>query len=226
MSNEKTNDELRAEKRETTLEIVTAIVLGIATMGAAFAAYQASLYSGSSLDHYSMSLTKSSSANAKTLEASQNFTYDMITWLEYEARLISASKGEGAQAKVDGEVAKEIERDFLEDRMKEALAWSKKQSRKTGKQVHPTDSEDYAIALLGEAVDTETQQDAEIEKARKDNSTGDKFTLSTVLFTIVLFFTGIAAVMRRLPIKTVLISIATLFLGFALIHLLSLPLAG
>lgn len=82
------------------------------------------------------------------------------------------------------------------------------------------------MELLGGAVDTETEQVAEIEKARKDNSTGDKFTLSTVLFTIVLFFTGIAAVMRRLGIRTVLISIATLFLAFAVVHLLSLPLAG
>lgn len=218
--------ELRTEKRETLLEIVTAIVLGIATIGAAFAAYQASLYSGSSLDHYSMSLVKTANANAQTLEASQSFIYDMITWLEYESRTISASKGAGIQAKVDGEVAKVIEKDFLEDRMKAAIAWAKEESKKSAIRLHPTDSEDYAMELLGGAVDTETEQVAEIEKARKDNSTGDKFTLSTVLFTIVLFFTGIAAVMRRLGIRTVLISIATLFLAFAVVHLLSLPLAG
>lgn len=214
------------EKRETILEVVTAVVLGIATMGAAFAAYQSSLYNGSSLDHYSMSLVKSSSANAQTLEAAQNFTYDMITWLEWKSRQVSAAKGEGNQAKVDNEVAQTIERDFMEDRMKSAIAWAKNESAKNGQLVHPTDSEEYALALMAEAFDTEIEQEAEIEKARKDSSTGDKFTLSTVLFTIVLFFTGIAAVFKRLGLKTVMISIAVVFLLVSLVHILSLPLAG
>lgn len=62
----------KVERRSYLIEMVTAILLGLATVGAAYAAYQASLYDGNSLDRYSEGISKSAEASGKQLEARED----------------------------------------------------------------------------------------------------------------------------------------------------------
>lgn len=218
--------EAKAERRSYGIEVITAIVLGLATVGAAFAGYQSSLYGGESLDNYNIGVAKVSESNAKVLEASQGYTFDMITWMEWESRTISAEKQDGAQAKIDGEIAQAIEDDFMEERLKDALKWSSAETIKTKKFVHPTESPEYAMQLFGESFELQDSSKKAIDDARRANRTGDQFTLTTVLFTIVLFFGGIATVFRHVPVKLAMLVLSVALLGVTAVKLFSLPFAG
>lgn len=212
-----------AEKRAYLLEVLTAIVLGLGTTGAAYAAYQASLYDGNSLDAYTEGLLKSSDASKMTLEAQNNFTYDMITWMQWQGHIVAAEKLSGKEAEVEQALADSVATDFIEERLKLAMEWSDKESAKQGKFISPLESEDYALELFAEAFDTEAAMKATIEKARKANNTGDEYTLLTVLFTISLFFAGIATVFKRDPVKIALLGAGAVTLTFTAIRLFGLP---
>jgi hypothetical protein len=54
---------------------------------------------------------------------------------------------------------------------------------------------------------------------------GDQFTLMSVLFAMVLFFTGIAAVFKREPVKIALLSLDALLLIVTATRMLMLPAA-
>lgn len=213
------------DKRAYLIEIVTAIVLGLGTTGAAYAAYQASLYDGNSLDAYTEGLLKSSEASKKTLEAQNNFTYDMITWMEWQGHIVASEKLSGKDAEVQQALADSIASDFIEERLKLAMEWSDKESAKQGKFVSPLESEDYAIELFAEAFEAEDGMKKTIETARKANGTGDEYTLLTVLFTISLFFAGIATVFKRDTVKLGLLGAGTALLIFTAIKLFGLPAA-
>lgn len=213
-------------KRGYIIEIVTAVVLGLATVGAAFAAYQASLCDGNTLDRYNEGIAKITESSAKQLEAAQSYTFDMITWMEWQSRKISADKQDGPQAKIDGEIAQEIEDDFMEERLKQALIWSDNETVKQKKYVHPTESPDYAMDLFADTFALQDESKKAIEQAKRANDLGDQFTLTTVLFTIVMFFSGIATVFKRDAVKMTMLVLATLLLVATAAKLFMLPMAG
>lgn len=61
--------EARAERRGFVIELVTALVIGAATVGAAWETFQETLYSGQSLDRYNEAIAKLADSNTKNLEA-------------------------------------------------------------------------------------------------------------------------------------------------------------
>ncbi len=215
-----------AEKRGYMIEVITAILLGLATLSAAYAAYQASLYDGNSLDKYSDGITKSSEASGKALEAQGGFTLDMITWMEWQSRVISSTEPGNVQAKADGLIAENIYNDFMEERLKVALEWSDKQSEGKKDFVHPTESPEYAAELFSGAIESQEQAALAIKEARKANDIGDQFTLVTVFYTIVLFFAGIATVFKRDPVKFALLGMGIVLFLFSTVKMLGLPAAG
>lgn len=219
-------DQAKKERHDYLAEVFSAIILGLATVGAAYGAYQASLCDGNSLDKYSDALAKVSDANSKRVEALQNFTFDMITWMEWQSRIISADKSQGAQSQVDEEVADSILSDFMEDRMKSALIWSEVESEKRKKVVHPTESDEYALELFTETFEAEEAGKAALEEARRSGSLGDQYTLTTVLFTISMFFAGIASAFKHHRVRFTMVTVAALMLALTAAKLATLPMAG
>lgn len=213
----------RAERRSYVIELVTALVIGAATVGAAWATYQESLYSGQSLDQYNEGIAKLADSNTKNLEAAQGFTFDMITWMEWQNRTIAAEKLGGTEGRVEQEVADAILADFMEERMQTALVWAEEETKKQKKVVHPTDSDEYAVSLFGDTFQAREESEQAIAEARKASELGDQYTLATVFFTIVLFFAGIATVFKRDPIKLAMLIMAAILLIGTGIRLLGLP---
>lgn len=223
---EESQPDARSERRGYMIELVTALVIGAATVGAAWATYQESLYGGQSLDSYNAGIAKLADSNTKNLEAAQGYTFDMITWMEWQSRTIAAEKLRGDAAKTEQEIADAILTDFMEERMKNALVWAEEQSEKQKRFVHPTDSDEYAVSLFGDAFTAKDESDKAIDAARQANETGDHYTLVTVFFTIVLFFAGIATVFKREPIKTAMLAMAIVLLVGTGVRLMGLPVAG
>ncbi len=215
-----------SDRRGYLIEVVTAILLGLATLGAAYAAYQASLYDGNSLDRYSEAIAKTAETSGKQLEAQGGFTLDMITWMEWQSRVIASGSENSAQAKADEVIAQSIYDDFMEERLKDALDWSDKESKAQKKFVHPTESPDYGLALFSDAFENQEQATNAMKAARKANDIGDRFTLLTVLYTIALFFAGIATVFKRDPVKLALLGMGVALFLFTTAKLAMLPAAG
>jgi len=212
-----------AERRSTIIEVITAILLGLATIGAAYAAYQASLYDGNSLENYSIGISKTAEGSGKDAQAMQVLMTDMNLWMEWQSRMISADKNDGAQAKIDKEIADTIENNFMSAELQEAIIWSVEESEKQKKHIDYTDNEAYALSIFSDSLDFEDKAAAAFATAGKQNGIGDKYMFVTVLFAIVLFFAGIALVFKREGVKLTIILIAAGLFVFSLVRLLGLP---
>ena len=100
------------------------------------------------------------------------------------------------------------------------------------------DSAEIAAALYDEAneekiTDIVTRMDSAIilngmakkyiNEGDEANSHGDKFTFVTVLFTIVLFFGGMAAVSQRFPLKLIYTSLSFAMFIYSTIKMFGIP---
>lgn len=64
-----------------------------------------------------------------------------------------------------------------------------------------------------------------LQEGQLFNGHGDKFTLTTVLFTVTLFFAGMSTVLRRFPIKVAFLVISVGMLAYSTVQMFSVPFA-
>jgi len=64
-----------------------------------------------------------------------------------------------------------------------------------------------------------------IVEGQTANGNGDKFTLTTVLFTVTLFFAGLSSTLRREPIKIAFLVMALAMMVYSVIQMFSTPFA-
>ena len=109
--------------------------------------------------------------------------------------------------------------DFLEQRFPEPLAtafpiWLGQHPLKDP-QAAPTpfQLEEYAIPEVAQSQAADARADAKYQEALRDNQRGDNYTILTVAFASVLFFTALATRLRHPRTQWVLLAIATV--GFA-----------
>ncbi|MDX6325256.1 MAG: hypothetical protein QOK15_1610 [Nocardioidaceae bacterium] len=105
---------------------------------------------------------------------------------------------------------------FLEQRFPEPLAsafpvWVAEHPLKNPNAAPtPFQVKEYAIPELKASQEADARADAKYQEALRDNQRGDNYTLLTVAFASVLFFTAMAARMRDPRIQWVLLAIAVL----------------
>ncbi|HBS89013.1 MAG: hypothetical protein A2W91_06175 [Bacteroidetes bacterium GWF2_38_335] len=75
--------EKRTTKRDYFYELIAAIMIGLATTLGAWSAYQSSLYSGMSIENYTLGSNTLGQANTSNQQATQQYIFDMLTWMEY-----------------------------------------------------------------------------------------------------------------------------------------------
>lgn len=356
MSEGKSAAEEREERRGYVVELAAAVLLGVATMMGAYAAYEGSLWSGNCLTAYNQGTNKLGDANREMLRGVQEQSFDAVLWMEnIKAREAVVAKEEAeekeaataevlaaappapaapvakaapaeatAEGDEEGDPAQEIIDDLLysadmpvakqlekllntRKNLGTALKWADTQYTKrmaalTDKQklelahtilaaeaeqekvgeeleaaltkagVEDTEDEDEVAAAVAkspdlakavEAAETRWFQiqgriDAEYDRLSKPmffespdyrktheraytqlldegskllqegqlfNGYGDKFTLTTVLFTVTLFFAGMSTVLRRFPIKVAFLVISVGMLAYSTVQMFSVPFA-
>ncbi len=204
------SDEARRIRVERRVELLSAVVLAIATVLTAWSAFEASKWGGE------MSI-KFSEANARRTEATQ------------------ASTAGGQLVQVDvslftnwlNAVASEQTKlaDFYELRFRDEFkpafdAWIASDPLALDEDEDPNspfadEYEDlYVVQDLVDAESLSAQADDASTAARQANQRGDNYTLTTVLFASVLFFAGISTKFESLRAKY-------LTLGFGVVVLLS-----
>jgi flagellar basal body-associated protein FliL len=217
MAEEKKQTDAVEDEKATKLEIMVTVLLGIATILGAVAAYFAALWGGEMQSSYSKSITETNHANTVYLEALSdlsNFNMDDlrddIIYSEWKENL---EKGDTQDAAYFFSKLSEGFQKDLADNPGDVSEYEKQQ-------LATADSIQAQFVLADKMHD-----DAEelMKKGSDANKYGDDFTLCTVLFTIVLFFLGLASLKTKPSIRKIYIVMACVVLLGSIIKMVTLP---
>lgn len=192
-----------------------AILLGVATVLTAIAAYQGSLWSGNSLSNYNKSVSTLSDANGLYLEYLNDYTHtelldlkDDLLYTQWKQTPASDPDKEYLFSRLSEGLQKDLEKKDTDAKNET----SEKEARDTEIDAKYTDSQalfDQSSALMG--------------KAEKANENGDKFTFATVLFAIVLFFGGLSTTTAHTKLKLGYIVLSSILFLYSLLYVCTLP---
>ena len=210
MSTVENQDDRRVDWRE----VVVVLLLSVTTILTAWVGFQASKWGGA----MSISFSQASTARieASRLEGVANRKLDIhsslfVQWVETT----------GTQ---NVPVA-----DFLRERFPEPLAtafdaWiALEPLTSPDAPLSPFDMPEYAIPELAQSADADRRADAKFAEALANNQRGDNYTVLTVAFASVLFFTAISERMRTPRGRSVLLGLALVLFVAATIVLLTFP---
>ncbi|MBQ7218191.1 MAG: hypothetical protein IJS27_01700 [Ruminococcus sp.] len=205
------------------LETVVAILLGITTLLSAWATWIGSLHSGIQSINFTKSNNMASQGTAEYNMGMQLYLSDYMAWnaakdYYYDLEL---AKAEGNQAEIDI-LTEKIER-FKKEAgsvlLREAVEWMEKNNADD-----PFTMPGMAEKYFESAQDKVNQSQGLLEEGMRDNTKGDSYNLVTVIFSLTLFLLGIIGTFKNMPNRLVVLSIAVLFLIFAVIYMCTIPL--
>ncbi len=171
------------DRLERILEIVSAILLGLATVATAWCGYQTSKWNGQQSQDYIEATTLRIQATEATNNANRAATIQVNMFMQY-AQAVSTQNQQLA--------------DFLYNRFPPALktatdAWlATKPLQNPDAPSSPFVMPEYVLADQQKAAELSAQADMRLEDANAASAIGDQYTLLTVMFASVLFVAGIA----------------------------------
>ncbi len=233
---EATSEE-KTKKKEAVIEIITVIMLGITALLTAWASYVGSIHGGNQATNYAKSNNLSAEGNSMYNEAAQNIMQDMQLWNQISELQVEIMYADS----IDDEDALEeatykmlfIVNDSIPEAMAEhigwtyefedssdILAWLDQEEAMTS----PFFDEEYVNSYYDDALSVLAESEEVIAQGQEDNNNGDKFTLVTVIFSVVLFLLGIVGVFKIPRNKTIVLVISMVAFVAALVFMLTIPL--
>jgi hypothetical protein len=195
----------RTEQIDRRLELLTVLLLGLAAMATAWAAFQASSFDGKVVEGFTDANLSLSDANAYYNSGDQTYAGDQMLFLEYE-RALNAE---------DEEYAVFIKDSLMRDELIAAIDWWE-QPENFDAYYSPFVEENptYIIADYTEAEALVEDTDASYDEAKDAAGYGDTYNLIAVLLAASLFVLGIAGSFRAMPIRLAMILAGgVIFLG-------------
>jgi hypothetical protein len=179
------------------LQVIAAILLGLAATFTALSAYEAALMDGEALQGYTNSTRTLNDANAFYDQGNQTTAMDQQLFIAY-----ATAVHEG-----NDDLARYLTT-LMRPELKKAITWWKT-SGSARPPLDPSVQENpYSVDDFDEAYDLEHEAGRLYKRAIHADNTGDKFQLSTVLFALTLFFGGISTVFRRRSVSHALLVIS------------------
>jgi hypothetical protein len=178
------------ERSGRRLEILSAILLGLAATATAWSAYWSAIYGGDAIKGYAESNSLTSRAADVYGDATGQYNYDRSLFLQYAEMLLTDRT----------DVADAFRGNFFSENLSATVDWYDT----TGDEItDPFDTEagsPYGLDEWGVGNDLTERADRAYQNAVATDDKGDRFDLSTVFLALALFFGGIATVFqRRLP---------------------------
>ena len=191
-------------------ELAVAILLGLAAIGAAGSSYQSSLWNGKSVEAYGEAATMGTKASTEHDRAEMDIAHDFECDLQAKQRILQALDSRNGDEKsrllhmASYLYAVEMtETGYREMSLPPAFHTAGDIKKHEGiplealrstldKRLGPT----YEEAMLARAKSNYGQSDQRFDEGRKASSNGDRFDLYTVVFTVSLFFAGLALVFK------------------------------
>ena len=230
-----------------TMELLTAILLGLAAIATAFASFESALYSGRSMEGYSkanktateaaaersravVEMAKDSSVDIEamrlTLEgddapntAAEERNYFIATYL-YSRQMSEA----GYKALGLPVAARAV--DSADARAGDADQLDALQETVLEKAMEKdlTDDPNYQREMLAKSSELSQQSEKIFNEGQFANQTGDKFQFAAVIYALSLFFGGIVQVFHSHRMRQVMLGAGALIFLLGTISLLRLPL--
>lgn len=183
------------------VELVAALLLGIAGVLTAYAAYNGALAGGDALKGYTQSSRTTADANGFYTDYSQTYNADQALFLQYQL-LVEQGNQDTADVIKDNLFSQELI--VATDAW---LAFPEGEGPAT-----PLDTDEYVIEALTSAQDLTAQADLEFDEAQKIDDQGDNFDLAAVFLAVSLFFAGIAALFKVRRIQLAMLAGSALLL--------------
>lgn len=205
------------DEKATKVEVIITVLLGIATILGAFAAYCSALWGGEMQSSYSKSVTETNHANTVYLEALSDMSAfemddlrDDIIYSEWKENL---EKGDTEDAQYFFSKLSEGFQKDLADNPSDVSEYEKQQAATL----------DIINGQFKEADKMHDGAEELMKKGNDANKFGDDFTLCTVLFTVVLFFLGIASLKTKEHLQKTYVIIAAIIMVLSLIRMVIIP---
>ena len=189
-------EDTREDRR---IELVAAIILGVAGILTAFAAYNAALTDGDALKGYTASARTTADANGYFNEAFATYTSDQSLFLEYQ---VLVEQGDTATALVIRD------RLFSPELEAATAAWIEIPVGSPDEPPTPLQAEEYTIAAQDEAIALTEQAADEFTEAQAFDDAGDKFELAAVFLAVSLFLAGIGSLFRARSLQIAILAMA------------------
>ncbi|MBE7437486.1 MAG: hypothetical protein HS115_03445 [Spirochaetales bacterium] len=237
------------------IDVIAACVLGLATIAAAFAAYQSALWGGNCLTAYNQAVIRFGDANREYLNGALGTSFDTMIYLE------SLREDGRTKEDVDKMMTKDLVRaitwsDTSYDKKRQALTavqiaelegqieekWGAFEEAKTPAEEEKVlaeilemekkvaylpflESDSYKQGKRSTGDAMTREAQVKLEEGIKANMTGDAFTLMTVYFTIALFFAGMASVLKEDRIRLGFLAGSVVVFLFAFVRMILMPFA-
>lgn len=185
------------ERTGQRLGVVAAVLLGLATVATAWAAYQANLWNGVMSTEFNESVRLSTDAGKLYQEGDALSTLDANLWVEWA--LATTEGNAGAADYIAGSL-------FSEPMVAAVAEW---EAAGDDAPASPFDLEGYAQPQWAEGDALEAESQAATERAQEANQTADDYVLVTVLLAVVLFSAGIAATLDAVRLKMAFLASGT-----------------
>jgi hypothetical protein len=227
--------------------VIAAVILGLATILSAIAAHQGDMWGGSALETYHKGTVKMNEATSASLLGVQFLVIDGITYLEFVSQ---AHLGEQEKSQPRIDLANYIEQRIMLDDFRVALTWAKAQNGKTPfefpgldegtpehqaltavyKELEGVDLPSYQALRFGageklrkEGEELFEEGEELFEEGQEQDGTGDDFMMTTLYYTVALFFAGLAGTSKRLAIKVGFVAFGGAVMLLSFVKMMALP---
>jgi hypothetical protein len=203
-------------EKATRLEVTITVLLGLATVLGAFAAYCAALWGGNQQSYYTQSLAETNRANTIYLEALNDLTAfemndfkDDIIYSEWKK---NNERNDPDAPYFFSKLSEGLQKD-LKDNPSDISEYEKEQSERLAE----------IDTRFKHSEDTLKSAGNLLQKGQDSNKYGDDFTLCTVLFTIVLFFLGLASLKTKQSQQKAFVIMACVVLLLSIVKMVTVP---
>jgi hypothetical protein len=193
------------EATQRRLELLATLLLALATVATAWAAYQSRQWTGEQSQGYSKATASRIAVNRFAALASRQVQIDVATYIQWV----------DAHEEHRSDLAR-FYRVRFRDEFKPAFdAWlAKRPFADPGAPATPFAMPEYRLEASGEADRLEAQAAAGSERAKEANQRADNYMLAVVLFASSLFFAGISIKLEAVRARTSILGLGwALFLG-------------
>jgi hypothetical protein len=208
-------DEIAQDRFQRTdwIELVAAVLLALATIVAAWSAYQATRWGGE------QATASRSALSAKTDAAQQTTIFG--TQAQVDVQLWTLWIQQRADGNDTG--ATYVEERFRDDFKPAFATWLAQVPEGEPPPGTPFELAEYAPAARGEAERLNAEADVFAGVSAEANQTGDNFVLTAVLMASVLFFAGVGTKLKGRAVRLLMLAFAVLLFLGGLAFMLSLP---
>jgi hypothetical protein len=195
------------------IELLSALLLALATIAAAWCAYQSTRWGGVQAEGYA----QAGAARQESVRASSKSFGQIVVDVQVFQSWISAKNA------ADERLATFYRERFRPEFVPAFDAWLASAPRGTIPPGTPFALPEYQLTEQTRAAELAAKAEGFTAEAQAANQTGDNFVLLAVIFASVLFFAGVGTKFRGYRVRVVMVSFAALMFGLALIVVVSLP---